>query len=249
MQQCRLLFCLPSLDANAWVRPLWPSFQISILYIMSLPMCQSYSTLMAIITTYLPLFIYRGPNSQGRRVPQLFSCRGMTCFVLLSPNQSQNCESRCSSLFIPFSYYDANSRWQHMSKSTFLAFVSDIWDCGGLQHVKEHSFWIGGDVFLLLADVSPDVVAATSGWTLLAFLLYRRRMEQIIFFYTSSAYLKINSLTPIINSHVALISCMISGRLPEKMIHPQWQLPNFLKRKARSRIWLARVMGWLFQHL
>ena len=41
---------------------------------------------------------------------------------------------------------------------------------------------------MLLAGVPPEVVAATGGWTSLAFLLYWRRMEEIIPLSTSSAY-------------------------------------------------------------
>jgi len=57
-----------------------------------------------------------------------------------------------------------------------------------LCHVLGHSFQIGGTVVLLLAGVPLEVVAATGGWTSLAFLLYWRRMEEIIPLCTSRAY-------------------------------------------------------------
>jgi hypothetical protein len=75
-----------------------------------------------------------------------------------------------------------------MFRSTFLTFVTDIWLDSSLDHVSGHSFRIGGAVALLLAGVPPEVVAATGGWTSLAFLLYWRRMEEIIPMCTSKAY-------------------------------------------------------------
>lgn len=75
-----------------------------------------------------------------------------------------------------------------MFKACFLKFCSGIWKRAGLGHVLGHSFRIGGAVELLLAGVNPDVVAATGGWTSLSFLLYWRRMEDIIPLSTSRAY-------------------------------------------------------------
>ena len=57
-----------------------------------------------------------------------------------------------------------------------------------LAHVLGHSFHIGGAVELLLAGVPPKVVAATGGWTSLAFLLYWRHMDEILPMSTSKAY-------------------------------------------------------------
>jgi len=53
-----------------------------------------------------------------------------------------------------------------------LEFIMGIWSSAMLVHVLGHSFHIGGAVELLLAGVSPEVVAALGGWTSLAFLLY-----------------------------------------------------------------------------
>jgi len=67
-----------------------------------------------------------------------------------------------------------------MLKHNFLTFVTDIWSSAPLAHVLGHSFQIGSAVELLLAGVPPEIVAATGGWTSLAFLLYWRRMEEIL---------------------------------------------------------------------
>ena len=68
-----------------------------------------------------------------------------------------------------------------------------------LAHILGHSFRIGGAVELLLAGVPPEIVAATGGWTSLAFLLYWHRMEEILPMSTSKAYNKshIDSLATI----------------------------------------------------
>jgi hypothetical protein len=71
---------------------------------------------------------------------------------------------------------------------TFLSFVTKIWHSLSVDHVSGHSFRIGGTMILLLAGVPPEVVAATGGWTSSAFLLYWRRMEEIIPLSISKAY-------------------------------------------------------------
>jgi len=79
-----------------------------------------------------------------------------------------------------FSYHAPSGAWTPMVKKTFLDFCDSVWKAAGLGHVLGHSFRIGGVIELLLAGVNPDVVAAMGGWTSLAFLLYWRRMEEII---------------------------------------------------------------------
>ena len=87
-----------------------------------------------------------------------------------------------------FGYRSETGSWTHMFRNTFLPFVFRIWQSASLDHVAGHSFRIGGTVFLLLAGVPPEVVAATGTWTSLAFLRYWRKMEQIIPLCTSKAY-------------------------------------------------------------
>lgn len=87
-----------------------------------------------------------------------------------------------------FAYRDHNNSFSHMLRAQFLKFVTGIWQTAELDRVAGHSFRIGGVVELLLAGVPPEVVAATGGWTSLAFLLYWRRIEEIIPLSTSNAY-------------------------------------------------------------
>ena len=90
--------------------------------------------------------------------------------------------------FSLFAYATIDGRWEHMTKYRFMDFCTDVWSKATLAHVLGHSFRIGGAVELLLAGVPPEIVAATGGWTSLAFLLYWRRMEEILPMSTSKAY-------------------------------------------------------------
>jgi hypothetical protein len=85
-------------------------------------------------------------------------------------------------------YTTVDGRWEHMTKYRFMDFCAGVWSRAALAHVLGHSFRIGGAVELLLAGVAPEIVAATGGWTSLAFLLYWRRMEEILPMSTSKAY-------------------------------------------------------------
>lgn len=101
-----------------------------------------------------------------------------------------------SGSFIPdsatlFAYRTGSDTWEDMTRKVFLDdTVKPIWHRARLQYVTGHSFRIGGAVALLLAGVPPEVVAATGGWTSLAFLLYWRRVEEVIPLCTSKAYKK-----------------------------------------------------------
>ena len=87
-----------------------------------------------------------------------------------------------------FAYHTPSGGTKNMLKHDFLTFVTSIWKSAHLAHVLGHSFRIGGAVELLLAGVPPEIVAATGGWTSLAFLIYWRRMEEILPMSTSKAY-------------------------------------------------------------
>jgi hypothetical protein len=87
-----------------------------------------------------------------------------------------------------FAYKSSSGSWTHMLKGVFMNFVSTAWGAPRSPQLSGHSFRIGGAVALLLAGVSPEVVAATGGWTSMAFLLYWRRVEDIIPLNTSLTY-------------------------------------------------------------
>ena len=98
-------------------------------------------------------------------------------------------------------------------------FCTDVWSKAVLAHVLGHSFRIGGAVELLLAGVPPEIVAVTGGWTSLAFLLYWRKMEEILPMSTSKAYRRshIDALAKIfenfrVDNHIPLNLVASHGR-------------------------------------
>ena len=88
----------------------------------------------------------------------------------------------------PLFSYSVDGKSHMIPKKDFLSRCYSIWSTVSLHHVLGHSFRIGGAVLLLLAGVPPEVVAATGGWTSLAFLLYWRRISEILPSSTSKAY-------------------------------------------------------------
>jgi hypothetical protein len=89
-----------------------------------------------------------------------------------------------------FAYSSSPSSWSHLLKHSFLGTCHSIWKKKGLDLVLGHSFRIGGSTELLLAGTPPEIVAAVGGWTSLAFLLYWRRIEEILPMNISKAYHK-----------------------------------------------------------
>ena len=93
-------------------------------------------------------------------------------------------------------------------------FVTNIWSSALLTHVLGYSFRICGAIKLLLAGVPSEIVAATGGWTLLAFLLYWRHMEEILPMSISKAYKKahFDKLATIFENFC------INNRIPEALL-------------------------------
>ncbi|PPR08177.1 hypothetical protein CVT24_001713 [Panaeolus cyanescens] len=88
-----------------------------------------------------------------------------------------------------FAFLQEDGSICEMYKDFFLATVQSIWKTHlDLDNVSGHSFRIGGAVALLMAGVEPEVVAASGGWTSMAFLLYWRKLEHIIPQFTAKAY-------------------------------------------------------------
>ena len=128
-----------------------------------------------------------------------------------------------------FGFRNANNSWSHMLRDTFLSFVTKIWFAASMDHISGHSLHIGSTVELLLAGVPPEVVAATGGWTSLAFLLYWRRTEEIIPLSTSNAYntAHISNLSDIFerfrvrqNISVTDLQSAFSDTSPSHLPHP-----------------------------
>ena len=143
-----------------------------------------------------------GSRSASFRVPWTKSTKELGAAVILTArNNSPLCpvaalenhiavNKSVPSSYTLFAYTTPSGQPKNLLKHEFLDFVMGIWSSAMLAHVLGHSFRIGGAVELLLAGVPPEIVAATGGWTSLAFLLYWRRMEEILPMSTSKAYNK-----------------------------------------------------------
>jgi hypothetical protein len=76
---------------------------------------------------------------------------------------------------------DGSQFWSTLTKAVFLDVTSAAFKADSkLQVVFGHSYRIGGALCLLLIGVAPEFVAKIGGWTSLCFLIYWRRLEQII---------------------------------------------------------------------
>jgi hypothetical protein len=80
----------------------------------------------------------------------------------------------------PLFAFREDGRWHTPTKAHFIAHTSSVYIAAGLETVYGHSYRIGGSVELLLAGVEPEVIMKLGGWTSLCFLIYWRRLEQII---------------------------------------------------------------------
>ena len=71
-----------------------------------------------------------------------------------------------------------------------MARCHEIWQQFGLLLSSGHSFRIGGATELLLAGVPPEVVATIGRWKSLTFLLYWRKIEEILPKAVSRSYVR-----------------------------------------------------------
>lgn len=78
-----------------------------------------------------------------------------------------------------FAYRECDT-WVFLTKGVFLNFSSAIYKEMNLENVFGHSYRIGGSLILLMAGVEPEFVMKIGGWTSLCFLLYWRRLEQVL---------------------------------------------------------------------
>ncbi|KAJ7934680.1 hypothetical protein B0H13DRAFT_2305464 [Mycena leptocephala] len=80
----------------------------------------------------------------------------------------------------PLFAYRSRSGWEHLTKDAFLRSSAAVFKTTQLDLVFGHSYRIGGSLELLSAGVAPEVVMKLGGWTSLCFLIYWRRLEQIL---------------------------------------------------------------------
>ena len=89
-----------------------------------------------------------------------------------------------------FAFCTADGSFVPLTKSWFMECCHEIWLQFSLLLPSDHSFCIGGTTELLLAGVPPEVVAAIGCWKSLAFLLYWRKIEEILPKAVSKSYVK-----------------------------------------------------------
>jgi hypothetical protein len=87
-----------------------------------------------------------------------------------------------------FSYQDASGRWRSLTKAKFLDHCHTIWNSLAMLKVHGHSFRIGGATELLLGGIPPHVVASIGRWKSMAFLLYWRKVSEVVANTFSSSY-------------------------------------------------------------
>ncbi|KAJ7090714.1 hypothetical protein C8R44DRAFT_835940 [Mycena epipterygia] len=76
--------------------------------------------------------------------------------------------------------YRSPSGWTHLTKDIFLCRSSAVFTSSQLDLVFGHSYRIRGSLELLSAGVAPEMIMKLGGWTSLCFLIYWRRLEQIL---------------------------------------------------------------------
>ncbi|KAJ7686497.1 hypothetical protein B0H17DRAFT_940379 [Mycena rosella] len=80
----------------------------------------------------------------------------------------------------PLFAFRSSLGWKPLTKDIFLRVSSTVFKSGQLDLVFGHSYRIGGSLELLSAGVAPEVVMKIGGWSSLCFLIYWRRLEQIL---------------------------------------------------------------------
>jgi hypothetical protein len=81
---------------------------------------------------------------------------------------------------IPLFSFLSSSTLSPLTKSLFFSITSSAFSQTGLDPVHGHSYRIGGTVHLLMQGVQPEIIAKLGGWSSLCFLIYWRRLEQVI---------------------------------------------------------------------
>ena len=84
--------------------------------------------------------------------------------------------------------YKTSKGFTPMTKNVFLSRCYQIWKAHQMLLPLGHSFRIGGATEWLLAGIAPEVVAKIGRWKSLAFLLYWRRISEVLTRSVSKSY-------------------------------------------------------------
>jgi len=94
-----------------------------------------------------------------------------------------------------FAWQSADGGWCPMTKTWFMESCIGAWRKEGLDLLEGHSFRIGGMTHHLMSGVDPWVVMVIGRWSSSSFLMYWRKVEEILPNFISEAYDAVESLT------------------------------------------------------
>ncbi|KZT18008.1 hypothetical protein NEOLEDRAFT_1184678 [Neolentinus lepideus HHB14362 ss-1] len=109
----------------------------------------------------------------------------------LCPIRALHCHLSVNSLtprVAPMFAFEMGTGWAPLTKAAFLQRCEEVWRPLQLSRISGHSFRIGGATELLLAGVPPETVTAQGRWKSLAFLLYWRKLEDLLPMMISKSY-------------------------------------------------------------
>ncbi|SJL09303.1 uncharacterized protein ARMOST_12680 [Armillaria ostoyae] len=113
-----------------------------------------------------------------------------------------------------FMFCIANGSWAPMVKQWFLDRCWEIWIPLNCDHVHSHSFRPGGATELLLVGVPPETVAKLGRWKSLIFLIYWRKLKELIPTMISKLY----SPSHLVDLQAAFELFCIAHKLPDKIV-------------------------------
>ncbi|KAF9029236.1 hypothetical protein BDZ89DRAFT_1065573 [Hymenopellis radicata] len=87
-----------------------------------------------------------------------------------------------------FAFLTADGSWTPMTKEWFLGRCRQVWSARDMDYIHGHGFRPGGATELLLGGVPPETVAKVGRWKSLAFLIYWRKLEDLIPLMISRTY-------------------------------------------------------------
>ncbi|EIN14054.1 DNA breaking-rejoining enzyme [Punctularia strigosozonata HHB-11173 SS5] len=132
-----------------------------------------------------------GYKAMFYRVPWTKTTREEGASVILVAQDSELCaiKAMCTHMMVNvgaapnehlFAYKSPDGTFLPLTKTRLLTRCNEIWSKARLRTLSGHCFRIGGTTHWLLQGAPTEIVAAIGGWTSLAFLLYWRKVEDII---------------------------------------------------------------------
>jgi hypothetical protein len=109
--------------------------------------------------------------------------------------QHMLCNARVPASAPLFAFETADGGWAPMTRDWFLNRCNEVWARAGLGTLQGHGFRIGGTTHMLMLGIDPWIVMVIGRWSSSAFLLYWRKVEQILPDFMGEAFESAASLT------------------------------------------------------